>query len=80
MCILRIKNSSGINENQAIIPDFLQVDADVTDYKEFKSINLSLKDSPLKDSDFLLVYINAIYDKQKSAFKFEERLRKRPQK
>jgi len=51
MCILRLKNSSEIDESDVVIPDFLQVDGDVTEHSEFKSLNLSLKHSPLRDTE-----------------------------
>jgi len=61
MCILRLKNSSGIDESDVVIPDFLQVDGDVTEHSEFKSLNLSLKHSPLRDTEQLHEIVNDLY-------------------
>ncbi|EGR29071.1 hypothetical protein IMG5_163610 [Ichthyophthirius multifiliis] len=64
MCILRIKNISD-NNIANIIPEFLTIDADVTDNKEFRSINLSLKSSPLRNADFLKQVVYQIKEQQK---------------
>ncbi|KAL4474453.1 hypothetical protein ABPG72_007852 [Tetrahymena utriculariae] len=78
MCILRAKNSPGSDDKQIIIPDFIQIDADVTEYKEFRSLNLSLKSSPLRDKKFLEELVYTIQDQQKNLIKFEDKLRPRP--